>query len=99
MQQAYSPQIAIQITHTLITDYTCCVRICPQDALRTLYVLDALDADGNVTESGHEMSGLPLEPALARCLLAAEEAGVCICFVLALITARCAGFCQIESQA
>eukprot|EP00983_Pelagomonas_calceolata_P130011 1161654-Pelagomonas_calceolata.AAC.4 len=44
-----------------------------QDALRTLYVLDALDADGVVTKAGHEMSAMPLEPALARCLLAAQE--------------------------
>ncbi len=44
-----------------------------QDALRTLYLLDALDEDGHVTALGRTMSRLPLEPGLARCLLAAQE--------------------------
>ncbi|EFJ40817.1 DEAH-box nuclear pre-mRNA splicing factor [Volvox carteri f. nagariensis] len=46
-----------------------------EDALRQLLVLDALDSDGNVTPLGLRMSGLPLEPALARALLAARELG------------------------
>ncbi|PNH00701.1 putative pre-mRNA-splicing factor ATP-dependent RNA helicase, partial [Tetrabaena socialis] len=40
-----------------------------------LLVLDALDADGNVTALGLRMAGLPLDPALARALLAARELG------------------------
>eukprot|EP00897_Mesotaenium_endlicherianum_P008574 jgi/Mesen1/7745/ME000407S06973 len=44
-----------------------------QDALRQLYVLDAIDADGRVTPLGLRMAELPLEPALARMLLAAQD--------------------------
>ncbi|GLC37757.1 hypothetical protein PLESTB_001473700 [Pleodorina starrii] len=46
-----------------------------EDALRQLLVLDAIDADGNVTALGLRMAGLPLEPALARALMAARELG------------------------
>ncbi|GLI64430.1 hypothetical protein VaNZ11_007626 [Volvox africanus] len=46
-----------------------------EDALRQLLVLDAIDADGNVTPMGQRMAGLPLDPALARALLAARELG------------------------
>jgi ATP-dependent RNA helicase DHX8/PRP22 len=46
-----------------------------QDALRQLLVLDAIDADGNVTALGLRMAGLPLDPALARALLAAKDLG------------------------
>ncbi|KAL4856425.1 putative pre-mRNA-splicing factor ATP-dependent RNA helicase DEAH4 [Chlorella vulgaris] len=46
-----------------------------QDALRQLYVLDAIDVDGNVTAKGKAMSLLPLDPSLARTLLAAKELG------------------------
>lgn len=47
----------------------------PQDALRQLLVLDAIDADGAVTPLGLRMAGLPLDPALARALIAARELG------------------------
>jgi ATP-dependent RNA helicase DHX8/PRP22 len=43
------------------------------DALRQLYVLDAIDSDGNITPLGKEMAILPLDPSLARALLAAKE--------------------------
>lgn len=46
-----------------------------QDALRQLLVLDALDSNGDVTPMGKRMAGLPLEPSLARALLAARELG------------------------
>ncbi len=46
-----------------------------EDALRQLYLLDALDDDGRVTGLGRAMSALPLEPSLARSLLAAAELG------------------------
>ena len=46
-----------------------------EDALRQLFILDALDADGDITAIGRKMSVLPLEPALARALLAAGELG------------------------
>lgn len=45
------------------------------EALRQLYVLDALDVDGNITQLGRTMAGLPLEPALARALLEAHTLG------------------------
>ena len=44
-----------------------------EDALRQLYLLDALDSDGCVTALGRTMSCLPLEPSLARSLLAAVD--------------------------
>lgn len=44
-----------------------------EDALRQLYILDALDTDGNITETGRRMAALPLEPSLARTLLAAAD--------------------------
>ena len=43
------------------------------DALRQLYVLDAIDSDGKITSIGREMAVLPLDPSLARALLAAKE--------------------------
>lgn len=46
-----------------------------EDALRQLHVLDALDVDGRVTPTGKAMAALPLEPSLARALLAAREFG------------------------
>ncbi|GAQ81335.1 ATP-dependent RNA helicase DHX8/PRP22 [Klebsormidium nitens] len=45
------------------------------DALRQLYLLDAIDADGDVTPLGRKMADLPLEPHLARVLLAAADLG------------------------
>jgi len=44
-------------------------------SLRMLFLLGALDADGNLTELGKSMSQFPLEPQFARTLLAAEELG------------------------
>ncbi len=43
------------------------------DALRQLYVLDAIDSDGLITSLGKSMANLPLDPSLARALLAAKE--------------------------
>lgn len=44
-------------------------------SLRTLFLLDALDADGVITEAGKRMAQLPLDPHYARCLLAANDFG------------------------
>eukprot|EP00873_Tetraselmis_striata_P022185 jgi/Tetstr1/442449/TSEL_003195.t1 len=44
-----------------------------QDALRQLFILDAIDKDGRITELGRAMSKLPLEPSLSRALLRAVE--------------------------
>ncbi|KAL4545360.1 hypothetical protein Ndes2526B_g00040 [Nannochloris sp. 'desiccata'] len=43
------------------------------DALRQLYVLDAIDSDGKITSLGKDMAALPLDSSLARALLAAKE--------------------------
>ena len=45
------------------------------DALRQLYALGAIDEDGAVTDLGREMSPLPVEPQLARAMLAARRFG------------------------
>lgn len=42
-------------------------------SLRILFLLGALDADGNLTEMGKDMSRFPLEPQFARSLLAAQD--------------------------
>lgn len=44
-----------------------------EDALRNLYLLEAIDVDGHITPLGRHMAQLPLEPPLARTLLAADE--------------------------
>ena len=46
-----------------------------EDALRQLYCLDAIDADGVITELGRRMSSLPVDPALGRALIEAEKLG------------------------
>lgn len=46
-----------------------------EDALRQLYVLDAIDIDGKITAIGRKMAALPLDPSLGRALLAAQELG------------------------
>ncbi|XP_057251447.1 probable pre-mRNA-splicing factor ATP-dependent RNA helicase DEAH4 [Beta vulgaris subsp. vulgaris] len=45
------------------------------DALRQLYLIDAIDEDGLITSVGRTMSELPLEPSLSRTLIAANENG------------------------
>lgn len=44
-----------------------------EDALRQLFILDALDRDGHITDLGKRMAALPLEPSLARSLVAAAD--------------------------
>ena len=46
-----------------------------EDALHQLFVLGAIDIDGKITSQGREMAYLPIEPSLARALLAAVEFG------------------------
>ena len=46
-----------------------------KDALKQLYVLDAIDENGKITKIGKEMSPLPLEPNLARAMLEAKKLG------------------------
>lgn len=44
-----------------------------EDALRQLFILDALGRDGHITDLGKRMAALPLEPSLARSLVAAAD--------------------------
>ncbi|KAI3452612.1 hypothetical protein Pfo_009276 [Paulownia fortunei] len=46
-----------------------------EDALKQLYLIDAIDEDGSVTSLGRTMAELPLEPSLSRTLLEANECG------------------------
>lgn len=45
------------------------------DALRQLYLIDAIDENGVITSVGRTMAELPLEPSLSRTLIAANENG------------------------
>lgn len=44
-----------------------------EDALRQLFVLDAIDEDGHITPLGKKMAKFPLDPSLSRALVAAAE--------------------------
>lgn len=46
-----------------------------EGALKQLWVLDALDIDGGITPLGRQMVSLPLDPGLARALIAATQLG------------------------
>ncbi|XP_031480979.1 probable pre-mRNA-splicing factor ATP-dependent RNA helicase DEAH4 [Nymphaea colorata] len=46
-----------------------------EDALKQLYLIDAIDGKGSVTDIGRMMAELPLEPSLSRTLIAANELG------------------------
>ncbi|KAJ3671464.1 hypothetical protein LUZ60_007543 [Juncus effusus] len=46
-----------------------------EDALRQLYLIDAIDENGKITDIGHIMAELPLEASLARTLIEANELG------------------------
>lgn len=46
-----------------------------EDALRQLFLIDAIDGNGFITRVGRAMSELPLEPSLSRTLLEANEYG------------------------
>ncbi|KAL0372295.1 UNVERIFIED_CONTAM: putative pre-splicing factor ATP-dependent RNA helicase DEAH4 [Sesamum calycinum] len=46
-----------------------------EDALKQLYLIDAIDEDGSITSLGRTMAELPLEPSLSRTLLEANECG------------------------
>ena len=44
-----------------------------EDALRQLFVLDAIDKDGHITSLGKKMAKFPLDPSLSRALIAAAD--------------------------
>ena len=46
-----------------------------QDGYKTLFELGAIDADQNLTEIGWKLSKLPVDPRIARMILAAEKEG------------------------
>ncbi|KAK2975250.1 hypothetical protein RJ640_028002 [Escallonia rubra] len=46
-----------------------------EDALKQLYVIDAIDENGTVTSVGRTMAELPLEPSLSRTLIEADKLG------------------------
>ncbi|KAI8466158.1 MAG: DEAH-box nuclear pre-mRNA splicing factor [Monoraphidium minutum] len=46
-----------------------------EEALKRLHVIDAIDADGDITPLGRAAAAMPLEPDLARALLAAHKLG------------------------
>ncbi|KAL0297086.1 UNVERIFIED_CONTAM: putative pre-splicing factor ATP-dependent RNA helicase DEAH4 [Sesamum radiatum] len=46
-----------------------------EDALKQLYLIDAIDEDGSITSLGRTMAELPLEPSLSKTLLEANECG------------------------
>lgn len=46
-----------------------------EDALKQLYLIDAIDENGAITNIGRTMSELPLEPSLSRTLIEANESG------------------------
>ncbi|KAL9225588.1 hypothetical protein vseg_001493 [Gypsophila vaccaria] len=45
------------------------------DALRQLYLIDAIDENGSITRAGRTMAELPLEPSLSRTLMEANDNG------------------------
>ncbi|KAI4340652.1 hypothetical protein MLD38_025465 [Melastoma candidum] len=46
-----------------------------EDALKQLYLVDAIDENGSITSIGRKMAELPLEPSLSRTLIEANEYG------------------------
>nr|GME13159.1 probable pre-mRNA-splicing factor ATP-dependent RNA helicase DEAH4 isoform X2 [Ipomoea batatas] len=44
-----------------------------EDALRQLYLIDAIDENGSITSLGRTMAELPLEPSLSRTLIGAND--------------------------
>ncbi|KAG5520679.1 hypothetical protein RHGRI_033309 [Rhododendron griersonianum] len=46
-----------------------------EDALKQLYLIDAIDENGSITSIGQTMAELPLEPSLSRTLIEANEYG------------------------
>lgn len=46
-----------------------------EDALKQLYLIDAIDENGSITSVGRTMAELPLEPSLSRMLMEANEYG------------------------
>ncbi|XP_050207141.1 probable pre-mRNA-splicing factor ATP-dependent RNA helicase DEAH4 [Mercurialis annua] len=46
-----------------------------EDALKQLYLIDAIDENGSITSVGRTMAELPLEPSLSRTLMEANDKG------------------------
>jgi HrpA-like RNA helicase/O-acetyl-ADP-ribose deacetylase (regulator of RNase III)/endonuclease/exonuclease/phosphatase family metal-dependent hydrolase len=59
-------------------------------ALATLRDLDAIDEQVDITDMGEMMSRLPVDPMMARCIVAATDLGVCaeMSIIAALVSGR-----------
>lgn len=55
-----------------------------EDALKQLYLIDAIDENGSVTSFGRTMAELPLEPSLSRTLMEANKCG-CLSQALSVV--------------
>ncbi|XP_057949537.1 probable pre-mRNA-splicing factor ATP-dependent RNA helicase DEAH4 isoform X2 [Malania oleifera] len=55
-----------------------------EDALKQLYLIDAIDENGLITSVGRTMAELPLEPSLSRTLIEANEYG-CLSQALTIV--------------
>jgi hypothetical protein len=62
-----------QFNPTFVCTFLSSQRGALEEALRRLYITDAIDADGDITPLGRQMANMPLEPDLARALLAAHK--------------------------
>ncbi|KAH0464603.1 hypothetical protein IEQ34_007389 [Dendrobium chrysotoxum] len=67
------------------------------DALRQLYLIDAIDENGMITHVGRTMAELPLEPSLSRTLIEANELG-CLSQALTVVAMLSADitYCPIQ---
>lgn len=68
-----------------------------EDALKQLYLIDAIDEDGSITSVGRTMSELPLEPSLSRTLIEANEYG-CLSQALTVVAMLSAETNLLPSQ-
>ncbi|KAI3910941.1 hypothetical protein MKW98_022628 [Papaver atlanticum] len=68
-----------------------------EDALKQLYLIGAVDESGAITQIGRTMSELPLEPALSRTLIEANEYG-CLSQALTVVAMLSAETCLLSTQ-
>ncbi|KAI3895007.1 hypothetical protein MKW92_036794, partial [Papaver armeniacum] len=68
-----------------------------EDALKQLYLIGAVDESGTITQIGRTMSDLPLEPALSRTLIEANEYG-CLSQALTVVAMLSAETSLLSTQ-
>ena len=71
--KAYLGHMSCDTCSTSPTSRHAAQRPALEDALRQLYILGAIDVDGHITGMGRRMAALPVEPSVARTLIAAAE--------------------------